>query len=171
MVFYIVIRGPLGVGKSTVSERLAKVLGAEYLSVDRILDEPDVEEWDDAMGHYSERCFLRTSELAAERARSFLEGGTPVIFDGNFYWRSQIAGLIARLNFPHHVFTLKAPLNLCIQRDGQRDPPHGREATASVYAKSTEFDWGVGIDATQPVESVVRAIATYLSKHSAQNKQ
>ncbi len=169
MVFYVVIRGPLGIGKSTVSERLAKVIGAEYVSVDRILDEPGVEEWDDEVGHYSERCFLRTSELAADRARTFLERGTPVIFDGNFYWRSQIEDLVVRLGSPHHVFTLKAPLDLCVERDSQRDPSHGREATESVYAKSTEFDWGVGIDATQPVESVVREIASYLPRDPAQN--
>jgi len=171
MVFYVVIRGPLGIGKSTVSERLAKVIGAEYVSVDRILDEPGVEEWDEEAGHYSERCFLRTSELAAERARAILDRGTSVIFDGNFYWRSQIADLVARLNFPHHVFTLKAPVDLCVQRDNQRDPPHGREATESVYAKSTEFDWGVGIDATQPVEAIVHEIATHLSHDPAQSRR
>jgi len=171
MAFYIVVRGPLGIGKTTVSERLAKVTGAEYVSVDRILDEPGVEEWDDEAGHYSERCFLRTSELAAERARTFLDRGTPVIFDGNFYWRSQVADLVRRLNFPHYVFTLKAPLDLCIQRDRQRDPPHGREATESVYSKSTEFDWGIGIDATQPVESVVREIASHLSRGPAQQER
>jgi len=171
MSYFVVIRGPLGIGKSTVSERLAWILGAEYVSVDRILDEPGVEEWDDESGHYSERCFLRTSELAAGRAKTFLDQGTPVIFDGNFYWRSQVQDLIARLKFPHHVFTLKAPLELCVQRDSQRDPPHGREATESVYAKSTEFDWGVGIDATRTVESVVREIASYLPRNRAQSTQ
>ncbi|MCI4347903.1 MAG: ATP-binding protein [Thermoplasmata archaeon] len=162
MVYYVVIRGPLGIGKSTVSERLAKATGAEQVSVDRILEEPGVDEWDDEAGHYSERCFLRTSELAAERAKYFLDGGTPVIFDGNFYWRSQIADLVTRLSFPHYVFTLKAPLALCVQRDSQRDAPHGREATESVYAKSTEFDWGVGIDATQSVADTVSRILAHL---------
>jgi predicted kinase len=153
--YFVVVRGPLGAGKTAVSERLAALLGAEYVSIDRILDEPGVEEWDEKVGHYSERCFLRTSELAAERARRFLERGNPVIFDGNFYWKSQIRGLIARLPFRHRVFTLKAPVELCVQRDGHRATPHGREATEQVYAKSTEFDWGVGIDATRPVEQIV----------------
>ncbi|MGC2290188.1 MAG: ATP-binding protein [Thermoplasmata archaeon] len=158
MSYYVVIRGPLGIGKSTVSERLAMLLGAEYVSVDRILEEPGVEEWDELAGYYSERCFLRTSEIAAHRARAFLHRGTPVIFDGNFYWKSQIADLVARLAFPHHVFTLEAPLELCVQRDAQRDPPHGRAATESVYAKSTEFAWGVGIDATRSPDLVAADI-------------
>jgi tRNA uridine 5-carbamoylmethylation protein Kti12 len=158
MSYYVIIRGPLGIGKSTVSVRIAKALGAKYVSVDRILEEPGVEEWDAAAGHYSERAFLRTSELAAERARVILDQGKPVIFDGNFYWQSQITDLVGRLPFPHHVFTLQAPLDLCIQRDGKRVLPHGREAAEKVYAKSTEFEWGVGIDATPSVERVVSNI-------------
>jgi predicted kinase len=171
MSYYVIVRGPLGIGKSTVSERLAQTIGAEYISIDRILDEPGVEEWDDEAGHYSERCFLRANALAVERTKSFLDHGIPVVFDGNFYWRSQISDLIARLNFPHHVYTLKAPLELCVQRDSQRDPPHGREATEQVYTKSTEFGWGVEIDARQPVDSVVREIVSHLSQGMAQKRQ
>ena len=166
MSYYVVIRGPLGIGKSTVSERLAEVIGARYVSIDRILDEPGVEEWDEKAGHYSERCFFKTNELAVERTRSYLDAGTPVIFDGNFYWKSQVEDLVRRLSFPHHVFTLQAPLAVCIERDGQRKPPHGREATEQVYAKSTEFDWGVGIDATQPIEAIIRQIVSHLSRDS-----
>jgi len=169
MVFYVVIRGPLGVGKSTVSARLAREIDAEHVPIDRILDEHGLEEWEG--GYISQKSFLRATAIAVDRARGFLEKGTPVIFDGNFYWRSQVQDLIARLKFPHHVFTLKAPLELCVQRDSQRDPPHGREATESVYAKSTEFDWGVGIDATRTVESVVREIASYLPRNRAQSTQ
>jgi predicted kinase len=171
MSYYVIIRGPLGVGKSTVSERLAHAIGAQHISIDRILDEPGVEEWDEEAGHYSERSFFRTNDLAVERTKAFLYRGTPVIFDGNFYWKSQIANLVARLNFPHLVFTLKAPLDLCVQRDSQRDPPHGREATEQVYRKSTEFDSGVGIDATQPVDSVVREIVSHLSHIVGQSKR
>lgn len=166
MSYYIVIRGPLGVGKTAVSQDLVARIGASYVSIDAILDEPGVEEWDDGAGYYSERCFVRANEIAVGRTRSYLDHGNPVVFDGNFYWKSEIADLISRLNFPHYIFTLKAPLELCVQRDGLRDPPHGREATESVYAKSTEFDWGVGIDATRSVEAVVREIASYLPRDS-----
>jgi predicted kinase len=156
--FFLLIRGPLGSGKTTVSKRLAKALEAEYISIDAILDEPGVEEWDDEIGFYSERCFLKTSELAAARARLFLERGIPVVFDGNFYWRSQIDNLLSRLDFPNYVFTLKVPLEVCVERDSARIPPHGREATEKVFAKSTEFDAGIGVDASQSVDATVSEI-------------
>jgi len=35
----IIIRGPLGVGKTTVSKILSQKLHAEYLSLDKILDD------------------------------------------------------------------------------------------------------------------------------------
>ncbi|MGA7860989.1 MAG: ATP-binding protein [Thermoplasmata archaeon] len=160
MSYYVLIRGPLGSGKSTVSERLAKILRAEYVSIDRILDESNLEEWEG--GYISERSFLRANELASRTAKDFLTRGTPVIFDGNFYWKPQIADLIDRLNFPHHIFTLKAPLEVCVERDGHRHPPHGRTATERVYAKSTEFEAGLGIDAAQSVDRVVSAIVARL---------
>ena len=39
MSYYIIIRGPLGCGKSTISSLLAKKLDAEHISVDIILEE------------------------------------------------------------------------------------------------------------------------------------
>ncbi len=171
MSYFVVVRGPLGIGKTAVSERLAQVIGAKYVSMDKILDEPGVEEWDEKAGHYSERCFTRTNELAVGRTEASIYQGTPMIFDGNFYWKSQIIDLLNRLKFPHWVFTLTAPIEVCVQRDSQRDPPHGREATERVYAKSTEFDWGIAIDATLPVDSVVREMVSYLTRALPQNRR
>jgi len=165
MVFYVVIRGPWGVGKSTVSERLAKEIRAEYISIDRILDELDL--WE--AGHLSE--FLRANAFAVERAQGFLDQGTPVIFDGNFYWKSQIEDLIGQLDYRHYVFTLKAPLSICIDRDSRRATPHGSEGATEVYAKSTKFDYGIGLDATHPIESVVREITSHLSQDPDPNKR
>jgi predicted kinase len=150
--FVVIVRGPLGVGKSTVSERLAREIGAEHISIDRILDEEGV--WYD--GRLSE--FLRANEVAAVRARGPLGRGTSVVFDGNFYWETQIVDLLERFACPSRVFTLSAPLGLCIERDGRREPPHGADAAREVYRKSTAVEWGIEIDATPPVESVVRAI-------------
>ncbi|HEY1197693.1 MAG TPA: ATP-binding protein [Thermoplasmata archaeon] len=169
MVFYVVIRGPLGVGKSTVAESLAKRIEAEHISIDRILDEHGLEEWDG--GYISQKSFLRANARAVERARGFLDKGTPVIFDGNFYWKSQIEDLLIQLDYRHYVFSLKAPLSVCIERDSRRVPPHGSEAAREVYAKSTEFDYGIGLDATRPVGSVVREIISHLSPDPALNKR
>jgi predicted kinase len=158
MSYYLLIRGPLGSGKSTVSRRLARTLGAQCISIDSVLDERHL--W--RTGRVSE--FLKANEIATRRAKEFLAAGTPVIFDGNFYWKTQIADLTARLDFPHRIFTLKAPLAVCIKRDALRKPPHGRRGAEEVYAKTTRFHAGISIDATRPVGRVARDIAMRLPK-------
>ena len=161
MSYYVVIRGPLGSGKSTVSEALARELGAKHILIDQILDDRGL--WNQGL----ESEFLRANDFAVDEARRLLERGTPVIFDGNFYWRSVIEDLLGRLGGDHYVFTLRAPLSVCIERDVGRSPSHGSEAARQVFAKSTAFDFGVEIDATRPVEAVVRDIKTLISKGPA----
>ncbi|HLM90999.1 MAG TPA: AAA family ATPase [Thermoplasmata archaeon] len=159
MSYCVVIRGPLGVGKTTVSKRLSARIAAEYISIDRILDEDGL--WE--AGHLSE--FLRANEIAAARAEPMLAKRTPVVFDGNFYWKSQIEDLVGRFRYPHFVFTLKAPLRVCIERDARRPKPHGIEAAKEVYAKSTRFEYGIGLDATCPIPSILRKITSRLFDH------
>lgn len=154
--FYLLLRGPLGVGKTTIADRLARAIPAEHILIDRILDERSFEEWED--GYISERSFLRVNEVASEIARPLLERGTSVVFDGNFYWRSVIEDLLRRLRFPHFVFTLTAPLAVCVERDRGRPTSYGSEAAQEVYAKVTGFDYGIDVDAARPVEVVVGEI-------------
>jgi shikimate kinase len=44
MTYGVVIRGPLGVGKSTVAAALAKALGGDHIRIDQILEEHGLEE-------------------------------------------------------------------------------------------------------------------------------
>jgi predicted kinase len=152
----LLIRGPLGAGKSTVSLRLAKRLGAERISIDRILDEQGL--W--RSGRLRE--FLKANRWAVPRARRFLARGTPVIFDGNFYWKGQTQDLVRQLPYPHVGFTLNVPLAVCIDRDRQRISPHGPTAAKEVYAKSAKFEYGIGIDASRPAADVASDILTQL---------
>jgi predicted kinase len=156
MVFFVVIRGPLGVGKSTVAERLAKEIDATHISIDQILEDHGL--WE--TGHLSE--FLKANVFAIGSARGPLARGTPVIFEGNFYWRTQLKELIGALPYRAYVFTLSAPLSVCIERDRQRARPHGAEAARQVYSKSTRFEWGIPIDAGRPIGSVVSEFALHL---------
>lgn len=163
MSFYIIIRGPLGCGKSTLAKRLSKILNAKYFAVDRVLDEHNLTD-DKEKGYISQRSFKKANEIIALEAKKKLQKGIPVVFDGNFYWKSQIDDLIKRLNFSHQVFTLTAPLNVCIDRDRQRGKKHGEDATRAVYKKSTEFDYGTVIDINRLLNDCVRDILSYLPK-------
>ncbi len=155
--YYIIIRGPLGIGKSTISEKLSKKLNAKYVAYDRILDENNIEEWED--GYVSIRSFLKANEIASKKAKKLLDKGKAVIFDGNFYFKEQIEDLINKLDFPHYVFTLKAPLKVCITRDSKRKKIHGKDATEEVYRKSTSFKYGEIIDTNnKSVEEVINEI-------------
>jgi predicted kinase len=154
--FFVVIRGPLGVGKSTVSRRLARRLRGEYISIDRILDDDDL--W--YAGRLRE--FLAANRIAVERALPHLEKGTPVVFDGNFYWKTQISDLLRRLDTQPFVFSLTAPLRVCVARDALRDAPHGSEAARKVYSKSTRFSWGRRVNADRPVTVVVDELLSLL---------
>ncbi|MBI3334434.1 AAA family ATPase [Candidatus Pacearchaeota archaeon] len=163
MSFFIIIRGPLGCGKSIIAEKLSKILNAEYFSVDRVLDEHDLTK-DKEVGYISQRSFIKTNKIISPDAKQILDSGKPVVFDGNFYWESQIDDLIKRLDFPHYVFTLKAPLEVCIARDIERGETHGADATRAVYKKSTEFDYGAVIDVNRPIDECVKDILSYLPK-------
>ncbi|MBT4651199.1 ATP-binding protein [Candidatus Woesearchaeota archaeon] len=163
MAFYIIIRGPLGCGKSTIAERLSKKLNAKSFSIDKILDKHNLlTEWEE--GYISQKSFKKANEIISSEAREHLEKGISVIFDGNFYWKSQIEDLISKLNFPHHVFTLKVPLEVCIKRDQQREKPLGEVATKEVYKKSTEFDYGIIIDASKSLNETTLEIISHLPK-------
>lgn len=158
--YYVLIRGPLGAGKTTVARVLATRIGGEYISIDRILDEHHLEEWEN--DYISEGSFLRANRIVADLAGPRLAAGVPVVIDGNFYYRAAIEDLQRRLDFPSYVFTLKVPLEVCIERDRRRAPSLGREATEEVYVKSTEFAYGMEIDATAPLDAVVTEVVARL---------
>lgn len=163
MTYYIIIRGPLGCGKSTISEKLSKLLPAKYFAVDRVLEEHGLEdEWE--ADYISQKSFQKANEIITPPAQKILTSGQPVIFDGNFYWQSQIEDLISRLDFPHYVFTLKAPLEVCIERDKNRPKTHGEDAARAVFKKSTEFDYGIIINITKPLNECIDEIISYLPK-------
>lgn len=163
MTYYIIIRGPLASGKSTVAMRLCELLGAKHISIDRVLDEHGLTN-DREDCYVSQNSFRRANELIAPKIRGVLDGGKPVVIDGNFYWRSQIDNLIDQLKFPHYVFTLSAPVEVCIDRDIQRGRTHGEDAARVVHKKSTEFTYGIVIDVTRTLEKSVKDILSHLPK-------
>lgn len=144
---------------------MAKQVGGYHFSIDRVLDDHGLTD-DKEDGYISQKSFKQANTLAIQEVESLLTQGTPVIFDGNFYWKSQVDDLLARLTYPHHVFTLKAPLEVCIERDSARDKTHGKDAARVVYAKSTEFEYGTVIDVTVPLKDSVEVIVSHLNSNT-----
>lgn len=103
MNYFIIIRGPLGSGKTTISKELSRILPAEHILIDQILEENNLTE-EKEEGYISQKSFMKANEIAVGRAKKFLDCDKSVIFDGNFYWTSQIEDLIKRLNYPHYIF-------------------------------------------------------------------
>lgn len=151
---YIILRGPLGVGKTTVAAALSDAIGAKVVSVDALVD-PD---WDGG----SLRLYLRANVRAAAVAKPTLVRGRPVVFDGCFYWKTQLRDLERRMPYPHLVVTLTAPLRMCVERDAGRKVVHGTDAARTVYRKVTRFAYGIPIDATRRVSDMVRDIRSHL---------
>lgn len=155
--FTVLIRGPLGAGKTTVSKKLASGYLAKYISIDEIMEEHSLEEWDN--GYIVEGSFLRANEIAARESLSQLRRGRSVILDGNFYYRSVLLDLIKRMRgFKVIAITLTVPLEVCIRRDATRDVPLGEEATVMVYQKTKEFSFGIEVDADRDEVKVLETI-------------
>ena len=85
MVKAIIIRGPLGIGKSTISKLVADKFDGKYYSIDDILAEHGLDKRGKNEECISKKNFIKTNELALPRIKENLENGIYTIIDGNFY--------------------------------------------------------------------------------------
>lgn len=161
----IIIRGPLGIGKSTIAKGLAKVLESEYLSMDEIIDSNGLNNNKAKDGGISEKSFLKADEILLPLAQNKLSKGKVVIIDGNFYRKSQIEDLKSKINTKSYIFTLKAPLETCIERDSKRKRVYGKDAAQAVYNLVSKFDYGFNINTDNKTkEQVIEEIFSNLPK-------
>ncbi len=163
MSYYIIIRGPLGVGKSTIAQRVARILKAEYVSIDSVLAKLGL----DKASHYEEcipaKNFIQAQESILPHIKKALQKGKIVIFDACFYHKGQIEHLIKSLHYPHYVFTLKASLEACIERDSKRKKTYGKDAATAVYRLVSKFDYGTAIG-EKNLDDTIKEILSYLPK-------
>ncbi|VVB80361.1 Putative adenylate kinase [uncultured archaeon] len=137
----IVIRGPLGIGKSTISRLLAEKINAKYFSVDKILEENKLDREDN---NFTAKDFIKANKLVLKEIKDSLKE-RPVIIDGNFYFKEAIEHLEKEIKNTR-VFNLKAPLEICISRDKSRKIVYGEQAAKEVYALVSKFEYGTPID-------------------------
>lgn len=155
--FFIIIRGPLGVGKSTIAKQVTKLVNGEHISIDAILSENKLEQFEN--GYISEKSFLAANKFILPRVQDLLKKGIPVVFDGCFYHESQVEDLMKNLDYPSYIFTLTAPVEVCIERDSKREKSLGADAARAVHKKTSEFSFGNKISTENKTkEDVVKEI-------------
>lgn len=164
MNYYIIIRGPLGIGKSTISKKLAQTLNAKHIHMDEVLEKYGLDKMLPDAPCIPAENFIKASEIMLLEAKRLLADGKIVIFDACFYHKEVIEHLIQKLKMPHYIFTLKSPLELCIERDSKRSKTYGEGAVRAVYSLVSRFDYGDIIDVTGNVEDVEKEIISYLSR-------
>ena len=162
MSCFIIIRGPAGIGKSTVAKQLSALLKGLHISFDEILKENGLdyvagEKW------VPEYKMFAANKVVIPKIREHLEENRVVIFDGNFYHKSQIEDLIAKLQFPFFIFTLKANLRMCLARNKTKLCPLDEQAIKDVFALVSNFDYGIVLDTNgKTTKEIVREIVRHL---------
>jgi shikimate kinase len=163
MSYFIIIRGPLGVGKSTIAKKLASELHGEYVDIDKILDENGLDEISEDEGCIPAENFIKADNLILPELKKKLQNKQPVIFDACFYHKEHVEHLIDNLPFPHYVFTLKAPVEVCIKRDSEREKTHGEGAAQAVHYLVSRFDYGTVIDTNgKTIDETFKEIFSFL---------
>ncbi|KKW43041.1 MAG: hypothetical protein UY92_C0001G0055 [Candidatus Magasanikbacteria bacterium GW2011_GWA2_56_11] len=139
-------------GKTTVSKLLAKKLGAEYLSVDKILSDNNLDKDDDI----SVENFLKANEIIT----GISDGNRgPYVIDGNFYYQKQIDDLKNRFKDGVAIFTITSTVEKCIKRDAQREKVYGEDSVRYVYMVVSKVKAGIEIDNTDlTIEETIQTI-------------
>lgn len=170
----IIIRGPLGVGKTTISRILAERMGAKYISIDKLLADAKLDRIDPKTRSIPLANFLAVQEDILPEMDSLLERQS-IVIDGNFYYREQIDFFARNFKFNLFVITLKAKLETCVDRDKKRasarvslngNISYGRKATEEIYALVSKFDEGFVVD----TEGKARDFIVEMIQKSARRK-
>ena len=164
MSYFIIIRGSLGCGKSTISEKLAQILDAKYIGMDEVLEKHGLDKMPPDAPCISAENFIKANEIILPEAKELLLNGKIVIFDACFYHKEVIEHLIQNLPFEQYVFTLKAPVELCIKRDSERTKYHGEGAAYAVHSLVSQFDYGTIIDVNKSLDDTIQDILSYLPR-------
>ncbi len=164
MGYFIIIRGPAGIGKSTIAKKLAKVLNAHHFSFDEILENNKL---DSIKGDgISAENFVKANKLILPKAKEMIKNDKIIIFDGCFYRKKQLDHLKKNLAYKHYVFSLKAPLKECFARNKTRKKPMAKKEIENVYTLVSKLKEGINIETTnKSISNVTKEVLKHLPKN------
>jgi gluconate kinase len=159
MKYFVIIRGPLGCGKSTTSETVSTAINGKHIEIDKVLEDMRLDFRPPGNDSIPAKHFIKVNDYIIEEAKASKK---PMVLDACFYHKSVIEDLLKRMPSKGYVFTLKAPLEVCVDRDSKREKSHGAGAATAVHNLVSRFDYGINIDATRPLETNVQEIVSQL---------
>lgn len=154
----IIITGSLGVGKTTISKLVAQEINGEYVSIDKMLHDHGLDQIAEGSYCIPLKNFLKANQYLQPIVETIFAAMRPVVLDGCFYHREALDDVLHRIPPPHVVFTLQAPLEVCIERDRLREQPLGENVARAVYHLTSKFTPGKTLDATVPIKTNVKHI-------------
>ena len=161
MSYFIIIRGPAGVGKSTIAKKIAELLNGDYFSFDELMRKNKL----DIIRGYGipEENFVKANELVIPKARKKLENNKIVVFDGCFYRKKQLKHLEKNLPYNHYIFSLKLPLKDCFARNKTRKIPMTNKAIKEVFLLVSKLNIGIEIKTSnKSVTDIINEIRKHL---------
>lgn len=164
MSYFVVIRGPLGSGKSTLSQKLGEKLGAKVIHIDEVMDQHGLDQIPEGAPCIPAKNFIQVNEIVLPEVKAALANNRTVIFDACFYHQEVIEHLFKQISHPGYVFTLKAPIELCIQRDKERVKTYGEDAALAVHSLVSQLDYGTSVDVTGSIDDALKIIVDHLPK-------
>ena len=163
MTKLIIIRGPAGVGKTTIAKAVAKQLNGVHFNIDQVLRDAGL---DKSEGDIPVDNFLQAQESIFPEVKKYLEQGEPVVFDGNFYYQEQIDQLTREFPDQVNIFTLQASLETCWERNKTKEEHQlDRISVEAMHRISSNLKVGKVIDTEgKSEEEVINEIISAIIK-------
>lgn len=162
----IIIRGPLGVGKSTISMQLATMLSGLHIPLDDVVDRLGLDRVPPDAECIPAENFLTALKNVLPQIEQAMAQGKSAIVDACFYHQEMIVFLENHFPGKTVIVTLDSPIDVCIARDRGRSKSYGEDAARAVHSLVSRFSAGIRIDATQPKEATIAKIIALLSEHA-----
>ncbi|MFH0701027.1 MAG: AAA family ATPase [Candidatus Woesearchaeota archaeon] len=158
MRYCIIIRGPAGVGKTTIAKQLALSLGAEYFSFDQVMEDNKL---DTIVGDgIPAENFMRANDLIIPLV---MQKGKAVL-DGCFYRKEQLDHLLHNLKIKTSIFTLDAGVEDCVKRNIMRNGAMTEEDIKQVHVLVSKLKVGTFIETKgKSVSEVLSEIRIHLN--------